>query len=109
MPPLLCDPLQPAHVRPESLWNFDRPIGLLVVLDNRQPRAPHSQAPAVDGVNKLDFTLRAARPVADIGPPRLKAFEVRAGGNLPVELLSRQPDLQVKRFGRGEARVARAQ
>ena len=53
------DPLQPAHVRPQSLRDQHRAVGLLIILQNRQPGPAHGQPAAVEGVHKFVLRLRA--------------------------------------------------
>ena len=52
--------------------------------------------------------LFADGPVANIGSPRLEIFEVGARGDLSIDLLAGQPDLNVVALGRGKADVASA-
>src|ERR1700761_3931554 len=65
-----------SHIWPQSLRNKDRAIGLLIVLDNRDPCAPDGQPGAVQRVDKLTFSA-GLRPEADAGATRLKGFAVR--------------------------------
>ena len=102
--------IESAHIGPQGLGNEDRAVGLLVVFEDREPGAAHGQAAAVERVHKLGLGLRPpARPVADVGAPRLKGVEVGAGRDFAVEILSRQPDFEVVGLGGGEAGVAGAE
>ena len=71
-------------------------------------RAAHRQARAVQGVHQLR-ALGARALEADFGAPGLVVGKVAAGGDFPVEVLPRQPHLDVIGLGRGEAHVAGAQ
>src|SRR3989338_2944994 len=86
--------LQPAHVRLERLGNGDGTVLLLVVLHDRDERAPDGKAGAVQRVDEARV-LFAFRPVARIHAPRLEVAADRAGGNFAIGLLPRQPDLDV--------------
>src|SRR5450756_1251159 len=96
------------HVRNQQLRNFNSSIFPLIILQNRQIGPPHSQPAAIQCVQELAF-LRAGlsacsqRLISNVRPPRLECLEIRAGRNLPVEPLSRQPHLQVIRLRRRES------
>src|ERR1700733_3687384 len=53
--------------------------------------------------------LRAGGTITDVRPPRLERLEVRAGGDLAIEPLSGEPDLQVVGLGGREAHVPSAE
>src|SRR6476646_7501135 len=67
--------LQPAHVGSQNFKNC-------------KPGSADCEAAAVQGVDKLVLGLGACRLVADVGPPCLKGFEIRAGRDFAVELLA---------------------
>src|SRR5208337_54171 len=83
-----------SNVSPQRLGNYHASIGLLVVLHNRNPGAAHGQPAAVQRMQEFRLVL-AFRAIADVGPPRLVRLEIRARGNLAVQLLPRQPDLKI--------------
>src|SRR6516162_6647048 len=91
-----CDPLGP-NIRPQGLRNHHTSIGLLIILDNRDPRAANGESAAVQRVHIFRLVL-ALGPEPDIRPPRLVRLEIRARRNLAIQLLSRQPDLNVIRL-----------
>src|SRR5512135_913949 len=67
-------------------------IFLLIVLDDRHPRAANRQAASVERVHELRFL-----PVleSDTRPPRLERLEIRTGRYLLVTVLARQPHFNV--------------
>ena len=67
-------------------------------------RAPDRQAGAVEGVDKGGLVILAA--IARHHAPRLELAADRAGGNLAIGVLARQPDLDVIGLGRAEAGIA---
>src|SRR6202521_5714747 len=85
-----------AHVRLQRLRNAHAAVGLLIVLQNGNPCTTDSQCAAVQCVQKFTLVL-ALGTIANIRPPCLKSFEVRARRNLSEKILSRQPDLNVIR------------
>src|SRR5882672_4032113 len=105
---LLADDGAAVHVGHEDVGNSDGAVGLLVVFQNCEIGAANREAAAVESVKKLGL-LGACRTVTDVGAARLEGFEVRAGGDLAVEILSGQPDLEVVCLGGGEAHVASAE
>ncbi len=42
-----------AHIRPQRLRHHDAAVGLLVILQNRQPSAPNGQSAAVQGMHEF--------------------------------------------------------
>ena len=85
----------------------DGAICLLVVFQEGNDGSTDGQTGAVQGMDEARFhLLLASRPVADIGSPGLKIFEVGAGGDLSIDLLSGQPDLNVIALGRRETDIA---
>src|ERR1700749_1533259 len=94
---LLRDNFVCSHIRPQYLWNKHTSIGLLIILNNRQPRASNGESAAVKGVHELGLVL-PFRAVTDVRPPRLERLEIRAGRNLAEQLLPRQPDFKVVSF-----------
>src|SRR5579885_3363229 len=97
-----------SHIRPQRFGNYDRTIRLLIILDDSYPGAAHSQAGAVQRVDKLTFPA-ALRLEADSGAARLKRFAIRAGGNLAEFIARGKPDFDVVSLGGGEAHVAGAE
>src|SRR6202789_3681259 len=104
--PLLNDGVS-THVRPQRFRHPYRPIGLLIVFQNRQPRASNSEAAAIQRMDEFGL-VPSLRTEANICAPRLKALEVRAGRYLAIEPLARQPDLKVIGLGCGKAHVSSA-
>src|SRR5216684_4922938 len=101
---LARDDLHTLHVGPKCRRHPHRPILILVVLEDGHDSAADGQAGTVEGVNVARLLLRCA--VADVGAPGLEVEEVRAGADLAIGLLPRQPHFQVVGLGRGEAHVA---
>src|SRR5437879_9528718 len=99
----LCDPIETAHVLAEGGGNLDRPVGLLVVLEDRCHGSGKCQPGAVQGVHELGLAGLVA--VSDICPARLELSEVRAGGDLQVTVLAWDVRLEVEFFPLGEAHV----
>src|SRR3981189_3755583 len=96
------------HVRHKHVGNSDGAVGLLVVFQNCEIGAANGEAAAVEGVKKLGF-FGACGTIANVGAAGLEGFKVRAGGDLAVEILSGQPDLEVVSFRGGESHVAGAE
>src|SRR5947209_5587459 len=91
------DPLG-IHVWLQCFRNNHAAVGLLVILKYGQPGASDGQPTAIQRVYK--FGLPAAfRTPANIRSSRLVRLEIRTGGNLPKELLPRQPYFKVISFG----------
>src|ERR1039457_635434 len=90
---LRCDAIA-ADVRPQYFGNEHAAVGLLIVLDDRNPCPSDRQAAAIERVHQLRF-LAAFRTITDVRASRLKIREVRARGNLAEEILSRQPHFDV--------------
>src|SRR5262245_35395521 len=101
------DPLKPAHVRSERRRDRHGPIGFLVVFHNRDQRATHGEPRAVERVAEAGPST-ARRLIADLRASRLEGAAVRAGGDLAVPALPRQPDLDIVALRRLEAHVAGA-
>ena len=55
-----CEELGAAQVGPQGGWNPDAAVGLLVVLQHRDQRAPYRQTRAVEGVNQLWLAVSLA-------------------------------------------------
>src|SRR5882762_983384 len=94
-----------------SLQNFrdnHAAIRLLIVLDDRDPCTTHCQAAAVQGMDELRFVL-SIWPVANVGPPCLIGFKVRARRNLAEQDLSGQPYFNVIGLRSRRSHVACAQ
>ncbi len=94
-----------AHVWPQNLRDDHAAVGLLIILDNRHPRASDRQTAAVQRVHQLRLLRRLQGDsgywLAAPGNP-----EVRARRNLAKELLPRQPNFQVVGLGRRRPQVA---
>src|ERR1700674_1624782 len=88
-----------AHIRLQRLRNAHAAVGLLIVLQNRNPSTSYRQCAAIQRVQKFSLALSLGT-VADIRPPCLKSFAVRAGRNFAEKILSRQPDFDVISLGR---------
>src|SRR5262245_1069779 len=104
----LHDSRHAAHVRLQSLGNYDRPIGLLIVLEYRDQRTPDREPRAVQRVDVADL-LAAFGAVARIHAPRLKVAAHRARGDFSIGILAWQPNLDVVGLLGGKAHVARAE
>ena len=81
---------------------------MLVILKNCNHCSAYGQARTVKRVHEAAL-LGGRRLEADRGPAGLEILEIGAGRDLPVLVLSRQPDLDVVGLGRGEAQVAGAE
>ena len=86
----------------------DGAVGLLVVLENREPGAANGEAAAVECVHEFGL-LFAGGLEADVGAASLEGFEVGAGGDFAIELLAGEPDFEVEGLGGREAHVAGAE
>mmetsp|Transcript_1075 Transcript_1075/g.1642 ORF Transcript_1075/g.1642 Transcript_1075/m.1642 type:complete len:501 (-) Transcript_1075:722-2224(-) len=95
------------HVGAQHLRHRDAAIGVLVVLQHGHQRAAHGQAGAVQRVHQ--FVLAQGVLEARLHAAGLEGAHVRAGADLAVGVLRRQPDLQVIGLDRAKAHVARAQ
>jgi hypothetical protein len=93
----------------QGLGDANRAVGLLIVFEDCEPGAAHSQPAAIEGVDKLGFSLASARTEPDVGTPRLKGVEVRAGGDFPVEPLAWEPDFEIVGLGGRKACVPGAE
>src|SRR5437588_8125385 len=96
------------NVGPQRLGNHNAAVSLLIVLDDRHPGPADGQAASVQSVDELSLVL-AFRTVADIRPPRLIRFKIRARRNLAKQLLPRQPDFDVIRLRRRWTHIASTQ
>src|ERR1017187_10705345 len=83
---LRCD-ASAADVRPQYFGNKHAAVGLLIVLDDRNPCASNRQPAAIERVHQLRL-LAAVRAIADVRASCLEIREVRARGNLAEETLS---------------------
>src|ERR1035438_3379766 len=104
---LRCDAIA-AKVGPQDFRNEHAAIGLLIVLDDRNPRPSDCQPAAIERVHQLRF-LAAFRAITDVRASRLKIREVRARGNLAEETLSRQPYFDVIGLRRRKTQVGGAE
>ena len=82
------------HVGDQRVRDADGAVGLLVVFKDGEVGAADGEAAAVEGVEELGF-LGSGSSEADVGAAGLEGFEVRAGGDLAVEALAREPDFEV--------------
>src|SRR5271156_1155675 len=96
------------HIPLQRFRNAYAAVGLLIVLQDRYPSPPYRQRAAVQRMYKFRLAL-ALRTIADIRPPRLETFKVRARRNLAKKILSRQPHFYIVSLGRGESYIAGAQ
>src|SRR5258708_4512628 len=97
-----------AHVRLQRLRNAHAAVGLLIVLQNRHPCTTTRKSAAIKRMKEFSLALALGR-VANIRPPRLKSFEVRAGRNLAEKILPWQPDFNVISLGRRESHIGGTQ
>src|SRR5512144_1365301 len=79
-----------AEVGPERLRDLDRAVRALVVLEDRDERASDCERRPVQRMHELRL-LPGLAAEADVGAPRLERLTVRAGGDLPVRVLSGKP------------------
>src|SRR5260370_6627689 len=77
-----------AHVRLQRLRNTHAAVGLLIVLQNGNPRTSNRQRAAVQCVQEFSLVLSLGT-VADIRAPCLESFAGRARRNLAEKILSR--------------------
>src|SRR5579875_1715128 len=64
-----------SHIRDQSIRNAHRAVTLLVVFKDCQPRAPHGESAAVQGVNELSFGF-SLRAIANVCSTCLEVFEI---------------------------------
>src|ERR1043165_9187222 len=100
------DHLPPAHVALQHVGHRDAPALLLVGLHHGDQGAADRDARAVERVHEA--RAPALRAAARIHAPRLEVAAVRAGRDLAVGPLPRQPHLDVVGLLRREAHVAGA-
>jgi hypothetical protein len=93
---LLRDSLR-SNIGPQNLRNHHTSIGLLIILNDRDPGAANGESAAVQSMYEfgLIFPFRA---IPDVRPPRLVRLKIRAGRNLPIQLLAGQPNLNILRL-----------
>src|SRR5688572_8759830 len=94
---LAFDPVQSPHVGFQRFRNKDRPIRLLIVLDYRNPGAADGQPRAIQRVRELDLA-GTVRAIANRRAACLERFGVRAGRDLAIRLLTREPHFDVVRL-----------
>src|SRR5579863_7809757 len=100
-------PIYP-HIRPQNLRHHNRPVRLLIILHNRNPRPPNRQPRPIQRVHK--FALSPALRLKPYPrPPRLERLAVRARRNFHVIAARRQPRLNVIRLRRRKPRVPRTE
>src|SRR6185437_10963229 len=74
--PLWYDPVR-SHIPPQRFRHNYAAVRLLIIFENRQPRPAHSQTASVQRVHVF-AALAALWTIANIGPPRLVGFKIRA-------------------------------
>src|SRR5947208_9153933 len=99
--------VEAGDVRPQRRRNRHGAVGVLVVLQHGDDGAADGEAGAVQGVAEVRLAT-ALRLEADVDAATAEVGVVRAGRDLAVLALSRQPDLEVVALGGAEADVARA-
>ncbi|MPM68408.1 hypothetical protein SDC9_115340 [bioreactor metagenome] len=92
-----------AEVGPQGHRHPDRPVGLLVVLQQHHDDPGHRTQRPVERRQRGGAVLE---PAADVEPAGLEVGAVRGRGHLAVGLLRRQPGLAVELPGGGQAEVA---
>src|ERR1700761_6321316 len=97
------DPVR-SHIRTQRFRYRHAAIGLLGILQDRQPGATDRQPAPIQRVHILTL-LAAFGAIANIRAPSLIGFKIRAGRNLAIELLARQPDFEIVRLGRTGSHV----
>src|SRR6185437_15545580 len=97
-----------AEIGPERCGKNDRAVGLLVIFEHGDERAPNSEARAVERVDEARALARLG-PEARIHAPRLILAAIGAAGDLAIGVLAGQPDLDVIGLARGCAHIAGAE
>src|ERR1051326_4418889 len=100
-----ADPVEAAHIRPQRLGDEHRTVRLLIILQDRDKRAPNRKPGAVQRVYETGV-LFALRSIACVHAAGLEVAAIRAGRNFAEHILTGQPDLDVVRLLRAEAHVA---
>src|SRR5687768_12052984 len=91
-----------AHVRLQNRRNAHAAVGLLIILQNGDQRAPHGKTGTIERVN-IAWGLGIARgPVARLHAPGLEVAADGARGNLAEGVLAGQPHLDVIGHLRGK-------
>ena len=103
-----ADRLDAAHVGAQDGRHGDASLLVLEVLHHRDERAADGDARAIQRVD-VARALLPGLAAAGVHAPRLEVAAVRAGRDLAIRALPRQPDLDVVGLARGEAHVARAE
>ena len=78
----------------EDLGDQDASVGLLVILEDRDPRAADSESAAVERVRELGL-CSAGSSKTEIHPASLEIAAIGAARDLAVRLLAWQPNLDV--------------
>src|SRR5258706_8305981 len=99
--------LEIPHVGLQNRRNIHAAIGALIVLHDRNQRAPDREPRSVERVNELRLAFLVAE--ARLHAPRLKSLEIAARRDLAIRVLPGKPDLDVVGFCRREAGVTGAQ
>src|SRR5690349_15631892 len=96
-----------AHVWAENFRDQDGAVGLLKILDNCNPGAPHGESRTVERVHEValaaTFWFEANARAA-----RLKSFTIGTRRDFAKFIARGKPNLDVVGFRRGEAHVASA-
>jgi integrase len=94
---IFLNPFHPTHVRTQHLRYHNVSIRLLIVFEDGHERTADSQPGPIESMNKLCFcTLRPDRAlISNISSPGLKCFKVAAGGDFPIVVLGRKPNLDI--------------
>src|SRR5436190_23543336 len=91
-----------AHIRTDRFGKDDAAVGLLSVLEDCHDRPPDGETAPVERRDEARL-FAGRRAETDLRPPGLEVAERRARADLPIGVLARKPDLQVKRLLRRES------
>lgn len=97
--------LDSSHIRLKNTRYPDGAVPLLVILQHSHQGPAHRKTGSIQGVDQLGSACSLSLE-PDARPPGLEVLKVAAGRNLPVELLAREPDLQIIGLGRRKTEVA---
>src|SRR6187200_2792280 len=93
------------HVWSQGFRNNYRSVGLLVVLEDRDPRATNREAGAIERVHKLRLRTTTT-PETNLRAPRLERLIIRTRRDLTKRILRRQPHLDVVSLCRSKPDIA---
>src|SRR4051794_41002258 len=102
------NPIETTHVRPQDLRHDYGSVRLLKIFHHRNQAPSDGNTGAVERMDELGV-LFATRPATCFHAARLKVTAVGDAGNLPVHVLTRQPDLDIVGLPRRETHVAGAE